>query len=122
MFNQTKLIELSKILDIKDLDLLAITIKKQSKYLKISSAFLMKSYVVISDIKKRIEDEEIKIEKYKSKNIYINRYKSEIVYYYSQLGYGYLKLSNHLKIIHRIDVSKSAIEHFIKSNNITRKD
>ena len=120
MFNQTKLIELSQIWSIKDLDKVQLTLKKQAKYLKVSSTFLLKSYVVIADIKKRIEDEEIKIEKYKSKNIYINRYKSEIVYYYSQLGYGYLKLSNHLKILHRVDVSKSAIEHFIKSNNISR--
>ncbi|MEA2018510.1 MAG: hypothetical protein U9N59_08680 [Campylobacterota bacterium] len=119
MFNQTKIKQLAKLLDIEDIQKVEMAIKRQAKYLKVSSTFLLKSYVVITDIKKQIEDEEIKIDKYISKNLIINKYKNEIVELYKN-QFGYLKIANSIYLNHNCKVSKSSIEHFIKSNNITR--
>lgn len=120
MFNDTKIKQLSHLIGVSDLKLLEKGLKKQAKYLNISSTYLLKSFIVLHNIKKEYEEEKIKIDKYHTKNLIIAKYKEEIVSNYLQ-GMGYLKLSNMLALNHNATISKSSIEHFIKSNNITRE-
>lgn len=123
MFNDTKIKQLSKLLEIDDLELLKSGLKRQAKYLnlKLSSSFLLKSYICMYEIKKEYEENKVKVEKYKTKNLIIAKYKEEIVdLYLSEMGY--LKISNSLYLNHNVKVSKSSIEHFIKSNNIIREN
>jgi hypothetical protein len=120
MFNNTKINQLGNLLNIKDIELLEIALKKQAKYLKVNSTFLLKSFIVMVDIKKQHEEEQLKNDRYTSKNILINKYKNTIIDLYTIERFGYLKISKYLAITHNAVVSKSSIENFIKNNNITR--
>jgi len=116
MFNKTNIKKLSKLMNIKDLERVEIVLKKQAKYLKVNSSYLLKSYIVIySEQEKEFTRKKV----YKTKNIYIIKYMEEILKNYHD-GFGYLKISKSLDLNHKIKVSKSSIEHFIKSNNIER--
>ena len=75
MFNQTKINKLARLLNIEDISKVEIALKRQAKYLNISSSYLLKSYIVIYTIKEEIQSEEIKIDKYISKNLIITKYK-----------------------------------------------
>jgi hypothetical protein len=119
MFNQTKLKQYAKIINLP-LEEAEKVLRNQSKYLKISAEFLLKSFVVVSEAQKEIEAKKVEILKYTSKNILIVKYKDEILDLYLKENFGYLKISNAMKINHNIKISKSAIENFIKSNNIER--
>lgn len=121
MFNDTKIKQLSLLLGVDNLKLLEKGLKKQASYLGVSSSYLLKSFVVLHNIKKEYEEEKVKIEKYHTKNLIIVKYKEEIISNYKQ-GMGYLKLSNMLSLNHNVKLSKSAIEHFIKSNGIKREN
>jgi len=120
MFNQTKINQLAKLLNIEDVINVEIAIKRQAKYLQVSSSYLLKSYIVIHTIKDEIQSEEIKMDKYISKNLIVNKYKKEIVELYFS-GIGYLKIANSLYLNHHAKISKTSIERFIKQNNIKRE-
>lgn len=122
MFNDTKMKQLSLLVEVDDLKLLEKGLKKQASYLGVSSSYLLKSFVVLHNIKKEYENEKVKIEKYHTKNLIIAKYKEEIIDLYCNKKYGFLKTSKHIKIMHNCSISKSAIEHFIKSNAIKRED
>jgi hypothetical protein len=112
---------LSKLLDIKekDIEVLEAGIIRQAKYLKLSSSFLLKSFIVLIDLKKQVEADEVKIDRYTTKNLIIAKYKEEIINLYLD-GAGYLKISNAIYLNHSARISKSSIENFIKQNNIKR--
>jgi hypothetical protein len=63
-------------------------------------------------------DEADKI-KYRTKNLTIIKYSEEIVELYKN-GMGTAKIVNHLKLNHRITISKSALDRFITANRIKR--
>ena len=120
MFNNTKIKQLSQLLDIEDIKLLEVGLKKQAKYLKVNSTYLLKSYIVMYEQKKTEQKNSTEIDKYTSRNLLINKYKNTILNLYKNEEYGYLKISKYLSLHHNVSVSKSSIENFIKSNNITR--
>ena len=121
IYNEIKLKQLANLLGIEDIEQVEHILKRQSRYLKLkSTSYLLKSYIVIYDIKKEIENKEIAIDKYVSKNLIVNKYKSQIVELYLS-GMGYLKISNSLYLNHNAKISKSSIENFIKKNNIKRE-
>jgi hypothetical protein len=121
VFNHIKINQLANLLSVKNIANIETILKRQAKYLKVSSSYLLKSYIVIYDIKKQIEDEEIKIINYISKNLIINKYKTEIVELYKS-GMGYLKISNSIYLNHKSKISKSSVENFIKKNGIKRDE
>jgi hypothetical protein len=63
-------------------------------------------------------DEADKI-KYRTKNLTIIKYSEEIVELYKN-GMGTAKIVNHLKLNHRVTISKSALDRFITANRIKR--
>lgn len=121
MFNQTKLKQYAKIINLP-LEEAQIVLHNQSKYLRLSPEFLLKSFIVVSEAQKESGAKKATLLKYTSKNILIVKYKDEIVDLYLVQKYGYLKISNTMKINHNVKISKSAIENFIKSNQIKRAE
>ncbi|MDP3586440.1 MAG: hypothetical protein Q8R58_00125 [Sulfuricurvum sp.] len=63
-----------------------------------------------------IASEKVKL---KTKNITIIRYSEKIVELYKS-GMGTAKIVNHLKLNHRVTISKSALDRFITANRIKR--
>jgi hypothetical protein len=63
-----------------------------------------------------IAAEEVKL---KTKNLTIIKYSEEIVELYKN-GMGTAKIVNHLKLNHRVTISKSALDRFITANRIKR--
>ncbi len=57
--------------------------------------------------------------KYRTKNLTIIKYSEEIVELYKS-GMGTAKIVNHLKLNHRVTISKSALDRFITANRIKR--
>lgn len=121
MFNDIKIKRLALLLDMKNLSVLEVALKRQAKYLKISSTLLLNSYVTVADVKKEYEKDKLKLSKLKTKNLVIQKYKEEIVALYMS-GMGYLKISNSIYLNHNAKVSKSSIENFIKQNDIKRSE
>jgi len=119
MFNQIQLKNFAKFLNMSE-EKAEITLKKQSKYLKVNSTYLLKSYKVIYGMVKEAEEEKAKLKKYNSRNVLILKYKEEISDLYEKQGFGYLKISRAMKINHNCKISKSAIENFIKQNNLVK--
>lgn len=121
MFNHIKLENFAKFLKMED-SKAEVTLKKQAKYLKVNSTLLLKSYKVIYEMIAEAEAEKAKSLKLKSKNVLINKYSQEISELYTINGYGYLKISKAMKINHNAKISKSAIENFIKKNNLIKAE
>jgi hypothetical protein len=71
----------------------------------------------IIEKKKRILEEQ---QRYKTKNLIILKYKKTIVDLYENKDFGYLKISNYLKINHNEKISKDTIANFIKTNGIKK--
>jgi hypothetical protein len=63
-------------------------------------------------------DEADKI-RFKTKNLIIIKYSDEIVTLY-KVGMGTARIVSHLKINHRVTISKSALDRFILANKIKR--
>ena len=98
-------------------------IKRYTYYLKsqtITKNSVQNGFFILSDIQRRREKKKAILEKYISKNIYVIKYKREILKWYLE-GNGYLKISNLLYAHHKVSVSKSTIARFIKDNDITRE-
>lgn len=119
MFNNIKIKKIENIFNIKEEEAEEL-LKHQSNYLKINPTKLLNSFVVVERVIREARKKEAIEQKYSTKNIYILKYKAEIVDLYSKKGFGYLKISNSLKINHNVKVSKSAIENFLKFNNIEK--
>lgn len=121
-FNKTKLIKLSKALDL-NIDKLQLMLFKQAKYLKTDANKLLKSFCILEQLQQEQEQEQAKkLEEksmYKTKNIIIAKYMEKILKLY-RLGYGSIKISKQLKIDHNATISKSGIDSFIKTNGIKR--
>ncbi len=71
----------------------------------------------IIEKKKRILEEQ---QRYKTKNLIILKFKKTIVDLYENKDFGYLKISNYLKINHNEKISKDTIANFIKTNGIKK--
>jgi len=118
-FNNLKINTVKKIFEITEEEAEEL-LKHQAKYLKTNPAKLLNSYsAVVKRILEEAEERKAKEKKYNSKNLLILKYKEEIIDLYKQ-GFGYLKISKAMDINHKAKISKSAIENFIKKNNITR--
>jgi hypothetical protein len=89
------------------------THKQLSKNVIINSFFILQQ---MHDEKNRTQAETIK---YRTKNLTIIKYSEEIVELYKN-GAGTAKIVNHLKLNHRITISKSALDRFIVANQIQR--
>lgn len=120
MFNQVKMKRVQNLFNINEEEANFI-IKNQAKYLKINAEKLLNSYVVVHEEVQRAEQRKAKQKKYNSKNILIIKYKEEIIDLYCNHGWGYLKISNAMKLNHKAKISKSAIENFIKQNNLKKE-
>jgi hypothetical protein len=90
------------------------THKQLSKNVIINSLFILQQ---MHDEKNRTEAEKIK---YKTKNLTIIKYSEEIVRLYKEENLGTAKIVNHLKLNHRVTISKSALDRFITANDIKR--
>ena len=121
MFNQVKMKKVEKLFNINESEANFI-IKNQSKYLKINAEKLLNSYIVVHEEVKRAEEKKAKTKKYNSRNVLILKYKDEIVNLYCVEGWGYLKISRAMKINHNCKISKSAIENFIKQNDLIKAE
>ena len=107
-----------------DEDELTQFLKRYNYYLKskkeISPNILLNGFFILADIR-LAKDKEIALRtKYKSKNQYITKYREEILNLYQINKFGYVRISKQLYINHKVKVSKSTIERFIKDNGITR--
>ena len=121
MFNETLINRFMKISKIEDMQKAEKAINNQAKYLKINKSILLKSYVTIEREQKAEAEEKAMALKAQSKNILIQKYKDEIIELYTKQNYGYLKISKAMKINHAVKISKSAIENFIKQNNLQKE-
>ena len=119
MFNQIQVKNLAKFLKISE-DKAEIALKKQAKYIKTNPTLLLKSYKIIYQMTAEAEAEKAKTMKLKSRNILVEKYKEEIAELYTKQGYGYLKISKAIKLNHNANITKSAIENFIKNNELVK--
>jgi len=119
MFNQHKHNKFKNFFDLTELEADFI-LKNQARYLKINPEKLLNSYKVLFEAVEKSKLEKARIKKYRSKNIYIVKYQHEIVELYTKQGFGYLKISKAMKINHNVKVTKSAIENFVKINELKK--
>jgi hypothetical protein len=89
------------------------TQKVISKNVIINSLFILQQ---MHDEKNLNQAETIK---YRTKNLTVIKYSEEIVALYKN-GAGTAKILNHLKLNHRVTISKSALDRFILANDIKR--
>lgn len=87
--------------------------KELTKNLIINSFFILEK---IHTVKWLEEADKIRL---KTKNVIIIKYSSEIVSLYQQ-GMGTARIVSHLKMNHRVTISKSALDRFILANKIKR--
>jgi hypothetical protein len=87
--------------------------KEITKNVLINGLFILEK---IHTEKWLIAAEEVKL---KTKNLTIIKYFEEIVELYKN-GMGTAKIVNHLKLNHRVTISKSALDRFITANRIKR--
>lgn len=121
-FNKTKITNLTKHLMLDEKDI-GSYLMRQAKYLNVDANMLLKSYVILDELKKEFEQKKIEELKSKSryvtKNIHISKYAQQIVKLYQE-GYGTIKIAKYLKLNHKITISKSALDNFIKINEVQR--
>ena len=122
MFADTKLKSYSKLLGLS-IDELENFMKRYKSYLmskdKITKNILINGLFILEEIHgNKWADEANKI-KYKTKNLIIIKYLDEILELYNG-GMGTTKISNHLKLNHKVVLSKSALDRFISLNRIKR--
>ncbi len=122
MFAETKLKSYSNLLGLSVNELDSF-MKRYKNYLmskdKITKNILINGLFILEEIHgNKWADEANKI-KYKTKNLIIIKYLDEILELYSG-GMGTTKISNHLKLNHKVVLSKSALDRFISLNRIKR--
>jgi len=123
MFSDNKKKRYQNLLGLDEMELNQF-IKRYTNYLRskseITSNILLNGLFILDDIIQEQYKRQALVTKYTSKNLYVSKYKEEIIESY-QNGNGYVKISNQLKVNHNVSVSKSTIERFVKQNNIKRK-
>ena len=122
MFSENKRKKYARLLDL-DEDELKEFIKRYVYYLRskkeISPNSVLNGFFILDDLRHKKDKTKALKAKYKTKNKYIIRYRDEIIELY-QNGFGYVRISKQLDVNHRVKVSKSSIERFLKTNGITR--
>jgi len=110
------------LLDLEEEEL-TLFLKRYNYYLKskkeISPNIILNGFFILDNIRIKRDKETALKAKYRSRNKYIIKYRDEILELY-QNGFGYVRISKQLYINHKIKVSKSTIERFIKNNGITK--
>jgi hypothetical protein len=123
MFSENKRIKYMRLLGL-DEDELVSFLKRYNYYLKskkeISPNIILNGFFILDDIRIKKDKEKALRAKYKTKNQYITKYRNEILELYQVNKFGYVRISKQLYINHKIKVSKSTIERFIKDNGITK--
>lgn len=121
-FNNTKIKKLAKNFALPE-EQVKILLFKQAKYLKIGSDLLLKSYVLLDEFKKEANEkqaQELKEKsRYKTKNLIISKYMKVIIKLYQE-GTGATNIAKYLMLNHKVTISRSAIDNFIKTNEIER--
>jgi len=122
VFSENRRKKYEKILNL-DHEELELFIKRYTHYLKsqkiLSKNSVLNGFFILADIRQQKDKIEALKAKYRSKNRYIIRYRDEIIELYKN-GLGYVRISKQLEVNHKVKVSKSSIERFIKNNGITR--
>jgi hypothetical protein len=122
VFSENRRKKYEKILNL-DHEELELFIKRYTHYLKsqkiLSKNSVLNGFFILADIRQQKDKTEALKAKYRSKNRYIIKYRDEIVELYKN-GLGYVRISKQLEVNHKVKVSKSSIERFIKNNGITR--
>ena len=122
MFSENRRKKYEKILNL-DHEELELFIKRYTHYLKsqelLSKNSVLNGFFILADIRQQKDKTEALKAKYRSKNRYIIRYRDEIIELYKN-GLGYVRISKQLEVNHKVKVSKSSIERFIKTNGIKR--
>lgn len=122
MFADTKLKSYAELLGLETAELENF-MKRYKSYIlsknEITKNILINGLFILEEIhsdKWAIEANRIK---YKTKNLLIIKYMEKILELYHS-GVGTMKISKHLKLNHRVDLSKSALDRFISTNKIKR--
>lgn len=77
------------------------------------------SYFILEEIQKKQNKREAEKKKYQTKNLIILKYQDEIIKLFKD-GYGVRKIEEFLKLNHKVSVSKSTLNNFLKDNEIVR--
>lgn len=122
MFAETKLKSYSKLLGLS-VDELDNFMKRYKSYLlsknTITKNVLINGLFILEEMHSYKWADEANKVKYKTKNLIIIKYLDEILELYKS-GMGTTKISNHLKLNHKVILSKSALDRFISINKIRR--
>ena len=122
MFNENKRKKYEWLLGLDENELksflLLFTYYLKSKK-ELSPNAILNGFFILDDIRTEKDKIEALRAKYKSKNKYIIKYRDEIIDLYKN-GLGYVRISKQLDVNHKVKVSKSSIERFIKNNGIGR--
>ena len=119
-FNNNKITTIQKLFGI-DRQTAEDILNNQAKYLKIAPAKLLNSYFTV--VKREIGNYQLiqaKKKKLHTSNPLLKKYVEEIRELYEVEGWGYLKISRAIKVNHNADISKSAIENFVKQNDLKK--
>jgi hypothetical protein len=121
-FNNIKIKKLAKNISLPEEQVKSLLFK-QAKYLKVDSKLLLKSYIVLDSLKKEANErqaQELKEKsRYTTKNLIISKYMDVIIKLYQE-GTGAINISKYLKLNHKVTISRSAIDNFIKTNEVRR--
>ena len=112
-----------KILGLND-ELYNEYLKRSASYLKgkkvINKATFESHFFILLDVQKKQAELKAKERKFKTTNLHLLKYMNEVVNAYEKEGLGYVKIEKMLWINHRVKVSKTTIERFIKANNLVK--
>ena len=121
-FNNTKIKKLAKNISLSEEQTVSMLLK-QAKYLKVEGNLLLKSYIVLDELKTEANEkqaQELKEKsRYKTKNLIIAKYMDVIIKLYQE-GKGATNISKYLMLNHKVTISRSAIDNFIKTNEVKR--
>ena len=121
-FNNTKIKKLAKNISLSEEQTVSMLLK-QAKYLKVEGNLLLKSYVILDELKTEANEkqaQELKEKsRYKTKNLIIAKYMDVIIKLYQE-GTGAINISKYLMLNHKVTISRSAIDNFIKTNEVKR--
>ena len=106
-------------LTVAELEEFAVRCKAYLADKELTKNLIINSFFILEKIHATKWLEEADKIKYRTKNLIIIKYSSEIVSLYQQ-GMGTARIVSHLKINHRVTISKSALDRFILANKIKR--
>jgi len=106
-----------------DEDLYQEYLKRVSSYFRskeiVTKRVVEDSYFILEDVEKKQAKREAEKRKYKVKNLVILKYQEKIIELYKE-GWGFRKIENYLDLNHKVKVSRTTINRFIKDNEIER--